>query len=905
MTWRIAVRRNRPSSRSALRAGAVFAAAVTALGLAATAPAEAATSYHLRVSATADRAASHALASSKLRGAEYVFVDPATSVKSVAFYIDDPKRVHKASRVDSTQPYDLRGGSSTAATAWNTANLKDGKHTVTAVVTTTAGHKSVVTSAFTASNPTPKPVATAAKAGNGRVTLTWASGGGRTGGFQIYRSTSSHVSFKKPINAKPLTKTTSSYTDKSVKNGTTYYYVIRAISTLHASASGARVSARPLVPPSRPTGVTALSRDGEISLTWSSGGGTVKGWRIYRGNTSSVALTTPFRTLSASTHSFVDDAVVNGTTYYYRVQAYADALRATSTAVPGTPIPAPDTVAATPDDGRATVTWDLGPGATAVTGFRIYVGLSSSVSTSGTPAASVSHADARSLVVVKDGHGDPLVNGTKYFFRVVSISANGKAASTTSASATPVKPPAAPTSLTATASSGQILLTWVSTGANTTGYNIFRANGNNSNVPTTGTPINPSLLDPTVTNYTDLSVSANTSYTYVIVAVGPSHTAVSPKATAKTPAVNNGPTASGWGGSLAPTNLDWTAGPVKTALGSQLTDFRYVFNRIGTTNVDKTDTLHVKPWSDLTLKNNGGSPVTISSLSLTGAYSIAFARQGVGTAGPDVDFPYSLAPGAAIHVQIQFDYCRTCSASNLPVKGVQYGVLTVNSNDPGHTAATLPLAGAWQATAGGADELALSTFINQVLGIPTHLTGGTDSNGVYKGINYGNGLVAAVGEEVLSPYWQSTGGSVAVRQIVATHSAGGHEPLQWFPQGSPGSTSVIMQQAGTDYQTLLPGGSNGPRAEGSFNPGGQVFGFRVNSGSTADWSDDTLNQGPTLANDIRHGCTGPCGHHVRFFPLRNATGGLVPNTYLMCVDSQGVNLDFNDVDYIVSGITPA
>ena len=143
MTWRIAVRRNRPSSRSALRAGAVFAAAVTALGLAATAPAEAATSYHLRVSATADRAASHALASSKLRGAEYVFVDPATSVKSVAFYIDDPKRVHKASRVDSTQPYDLRGGSSTAATAWNTANLKDGKHTVTAVVTTTAGHKSV------------------------------------------------------------------------------------------------------------------------------------------------------------------------------------------------------------------------------------------------------------------------------------------------------------------------------------------------------------------------------------------------------------------------------------------------------------------------------------------------------------------------------------------------------------------------------------------------------------------------------------------------------------------------------------------------------------------------------------------------------------------------------------------
>ena len=694
MTRRITVRRHRPTSRYALRAGSVFAALVTALGLAATAPAQAATSYHLRVSATPDRAAPHALAGSKLSGAVYVFVDPPADVKSVAFYIDDPKRAHKPSRVDTTQPYDLRGGTAAAAIAWNTVHLKDGKHRVTAVVTTTSGHKSVLTSGFTASNPTPKPVATAAKAGNGRVTLTWASGGGRTGAFQIYRSTTKHVSYKKPINAKPLPKTASSYIDKKVKNGTTYYYVIRAISSLHASSSGARVSARPLVPPSRPTGVTATSGDRQIAVKWSSGGGTVKGWRVYRGVGASPSLATPYRTLPASTRSFIDKPLSNGTTYYYRIQAYADAFHATSGAVNGTPIPAPDTLVATADDARVTVGWHIGAGAAAITGFRVYVGTSPSVSISGTPAASTSHADARSLVVVKDGHGDALVNDTRYYFRVVSISANGRAASAGAVGATPVVPPAPVTSLTATASSGQILLTWVSTGAHTTGYNIFRANGSNVPVPTTGTPINPDLLDPAVTNYTDLSVSANTSYTYVVVAVGPSHTAVSPRATAKTPAINNGPTASGWGGSLAPTNLDWPAGPIKAALGGALTDFRYVFNRIGTTNIDKTDTLHVKPWSDLTLKNNGGSAVTISSLSLTGAYSIVFAREGVGIGGPDVTFPHTLAPGAAIHVQIQFDYCRTCSASNLPVKGVQYGVLTVNSNDPGHTAATLPLAGA-------------------------------------------------------------------------------------------------------------------------------------------------------------------------------------------------------------------
>jgi hypothetical protein len=163
----------------------------------------------------------------------------------------------------------------------------------------------------------------------------------------------------------------------------------------------------------------------------------------------------------------------------------------------------------------------------------------------------------------------------------------------------------------------------------------------------------------------------------------------------------------------------------------------------------------------------------------------------------------------------------------------------------------------------------------------------------------------ATGSEVLSPYWRATGGSVSVRQIIATHSQGGHEPLVWFPQGSPGSVSGILSQAGTDYQTLLPGGSNGPRAEGSFSPGAQPFGFRVNSGSTADWSDDTMNTG-TMANDFKHGCptTGPCGHHVRFFPLRDPNGN-VTDAWLMCVDSQGVNLDYNDVDYVITGITPA
>jgi hypothetical protein len=902
MNRRTGTPRGLASRRHAHRGGALLAVLATVLGLTWTAPVQAASSYQLKVSSSADRSSPLALAGHRLAGRAYVFLTPTSSIKSVAFYLDDPKRAHKPRRVDSTKPFDFAGGTSAAATPCYTTALRDGRHTLTAVVTTNHGRSIVVSSAFTTSNPTPAPLATAAKPGNGRVTLTWASGGGSTKGFDIYRSTTSTISYRKPINAKPLAKTKSSYTDRTAKNGTTYHYVVRAVSTLHRATSGAKVLARPLEPPKRPASVLATSGDRRVKVTWSNAGGTVRGWRIYRGTTSSVPLTTPVARLAPSARSFTDIGLTNGDTVYYVVQAYADAFSAAAGAVPGTPIPAPDTLSAAPDDGKVTVGWSVGAGATAITGFRVYVGTTSSVPTTGTPAASISNAAARSRVVTHDGAGHALINNTQYFFRVVSISATGKAPSASAIGATPVPAPDAPTSLTATASSGQILVTWVSTGKNTLGYNVFRANGSPITVPTSGTPINASLIDRTSTSYPDLSVAANTTYTYVVVAVGASRTANSPTATAKTPSVSFGPTASGWGGQLSPTNLDWPAGPIKSALGTQLTDFHYVFNRIGTTNVDKTATLHVKPWSDLTLTNHGGTGVTISSLQVTGPYSIVFVRAGAGISGSAVSFPHTMAAGEVIHIEVQFDYCRT-GCSPLPVKGVQYGTLIVNSNDPGHTVASLPLAGAWQATAGGADELPLATFVNQVLGITTRLTGGTDSHGVYKGINYGNGLVAAVGDEVLSPYWRATGGTVSVRQVIATHTQGGHEPLQWYAQGNTSATNTIMQQAGTDYQTLLPGGSNGPRAEGSFGPGGTVFGFRVNSGATADWSDNTLNTG-TMGNDIRHGCPGPCGHHVRFYPLRNASGP-VANTYLMCVDSQGVNLDFNDVDYIISGITPA
>ena len=114
-----------------------------------------------------------------------------------------------------------------------------------------------------------------------------------------------------------------------------------------------------------------------------------------------------------------------------------------------------------------------------------------------------------------------------------------------------------------------------------------------------------------------------------------------------------------------------------------------------------------------------------------------------------------------------------------------------------------------------------------------------------------------------------------------------------------------MQQAGTDSQTVLPGANNGPSAEATFSPGSAIFGFSING---AENTDPTLTDANGFANDKRHGCdtvNTQCGHHTRMYPVKNAAGAVVPNLWLLLVDSEGTNLDFQDVVYLISNITPA
>ncbi len=145
------------------------------------------------------------------------------------------------------------------------------------------------------------------------------------------------------------------------------------------------------------------------------------------------------------------------------------------------------------------------------------------------------------------------------------------------------------------------------------------------------------------------------------------------------------------------------------------------------------------------------------------------------------------------------------------------------------------------------------------------------------------------GEEVVSAYWKQADSAtpVSVIQLSSDHTQGNTAELSWFSQGSSSTHELILTSS--DYgQTYFPLATTSASMS-SFNTT-TAFGFKVD----AESSDDSKN--------LQTGG----GHHVRFFPVRDASGNLVPNTYIMTMDysGSGQNYDFNDNVYIISNINP-
>jgi hypothetical protein len=292
---------------------------------------------------------------------------------------------------------------------------------------------------------------------------------------------------------------------------------------------------------------------------------------------------------------------------------------------------------------------------------------------------------------------------------------------------------------------------------------------------------------------------------------------------------------------------------------------RLVFNRfIAIDPAHPNTTVH--NLAKVRVRNSGTSQLLVSAMDIDAGFSVV---------APTTAF--TVNPGKFVDVTVQFTGGSTV--------GLKSGNLVLHTNDVDEPLKTIALAGFNQSAPESTNEPPLAT-IGQMFGLGTvfEYPGQMLTNG---------GKVEAVGDEILSPYWvrADTSLPVHVQEIASFHTQGDTATVKFHTKGSTTTTNIFTID-GLDAQTLYPrkSGLTGP-AVGDFTPSG-TFGFRVDN----EWSDDTKNPQEQPG--------GGFGHHVRFFMLRDSRGFFIPNTYLMTMDYNGVNYDYEDNIYVISNMRP-
>ncbi len=222
------------------------------------------------------------------------------------------------------------------------------------------------------------PVLTSATAAAGQITVKWSAVNGATK-YAVYRKTSGS-SWTLLTN----TVTGTSYVDKSadLKEGTTYYYTVRAyVGSAWGSYDTAGVSAKAIAAAANyPVLTSATASAGQITVKWNAFTGASK-YAVYRKAAGESSWTRLTNTVTGT--SYVDKSadLKAGTTYYYTVRAYVGSAWGSydSTGVSAKAVAAnyPVLTSATASAGQITVKWNAFSGATKYAVYRKATGESS------------------------------------------------------------------------------------------------------------------------------------------------------------------------------------------------------------------------------------------------------------------------------------------------------------------------------------------------------------------------------------------------------------------------------------------------------------------------------------------------------------------------------------------------
>jgi hypothetical protein len=116
-------------------------------------------------SRSSDRSSPQRLSGATVAGRVYAFIPDVGGIRRVTFWMDNPRMSGSGLQAESKAPWDLGGGIGDLAQPYDTRYVKDGSHTVTALVELAKGASEVLSWTFTVRNtavPTPTPTPTPA-----------------------------------------------------------------------------------------------------------------------------------------------------------------------------------------------------------------------------------------------------------------------------------------------------------------------------------------------------------------------------------------------------------------------------------------------------------------------------------------------------------------------------------------------------------------------------------------------------------------------------------------------------------------------------------------------------------------------------------------------------------------------
>jgi hypothetical protein len=163
--------------------------------------------------------------------------------------------------------------------------------------------------------PSSAPTGVTAVPADGQVTISWDAVPEATS-YNLYWSTASPVT---QATGTLISGVTSAYLHDDLTNGTTYFYVLAAVNSVGEGPESAEVSATPVAGatiPSAPTGVTAASGDGQVTIGWDPVAGATS-YNIYMG--AAPGVTTGGTPQSDTTPPFSQTGLTNCATYYFIV----------------------------------------------------------------------------------------------------------------------------------------------------------------------------------------------------------------------------------------------------------------------------------------------------------------------------------------------------------------------------------------------------------------------------------------------------------------------------------------------------------------------------------------------------------------------------------------------------------